>query len=422
MISISLSTSLPMLSIFVVPLLALSVVSASAPATRSTSPVVGAWYAGWHATEGLPLSSVSWGKYNTLYYSFATPTSSVDSLSLDGSSGDLLPQFVSDAHSNNVAAHIAIGGWLGSVWFSSSIATSENRTAFVKTVTQFAHKYNVDGIQFDWEYPGKQGAGCNTISVDDTSNFLKFLQELRRNPVGANLTLSAAVSLAPFTDASGSPSADVSGFAQVFDYITLMNYDVWGSWSKHVGPNAPLNDTCASSANRQGSAVSAIKAWTAAGMPVNKIVLGVASYGHSFSVSPSAAFKSGTKTLAAYPAFNALKQPPGDVWDDASSVDVCGVSHGPGGTFRFWGLMDNGFLTKEGTPADGIYYRYDECSQTPYVYNKTSQVMISFDNQQSLAAKGKFIQENGLRGFTMWEAAGDYNDMLLDSIRDAMGC
>jgi chitinase len=293
-----------------------------------------------------------------------------------------------------------------------------------------------------WEYPGRQGAGCNTFSVNDTSNFLKFLQELRQNPVGANLTLSAAVSLAPFTDASGNPSADVSGFAQVLDYITLMDYDVWGSWSTKVGPNTPLNDTCASSVNQQGSAVSAIKAWTAAGIPVNKIVLGVASYGHSFSVSPSAAFESGTKTLAAYPAFNASKQPPGDVWDDTSSVDVCGVSHGPGGTFRLWGLIDNGFLTKEGMPADGIYYRYDECSQTvrfpslityysssadfttfqPYVYNETSQVMISFDNTQSFAAKGKFIQETGLRGFTMWEAGGDYDDMLLDSIRDAIDC
>lgn len=34
-------------------------------------PVAAAWYAGWHATEGFPLSDVSWDKYNTLVYSFA---------------------------------------------------------------------------------------------------------------------------------------------------------------------------------------------------------------------------------------------------------------------------------------------------------------------------------------------------------------
>lgn len=259
--------------------------------------------------------------------------------------------------------------------------------------------------------------------------------------MGAKLTLSAAVSLVPFMDATGHPSADVSGFAKVFDYITLMNYDVWGSWSEHVGPNAPLNDTCASSARQQGSAVSAVKAWTAAGIPVNKIVLGVASYGHSFSVSPSAAFKPGTKNVAPYPVFDASKQPLGDVWDDVGGADVCGVSHGPGGTFRFWGLVDGGFLNKEGKPADGIYHRYDRCSDTvrlpslitycsssadltalqPYLYNETSQVMISYDNPKSFAAKGKFIKEAGLRGFTMWEAGGDYNNMLLDSISEAMG-
>jgi chitinase len=214
--------------------------------------------------------------------------------------------------------------------------------------------------------------------------------------VGANLTLSAAVSLTPFTDASRNPSADISGFVQVFDYIILMNYNIWGSWSEHVGPNTPLNDTCALSVNQQGSAISAIKAWTAAGMPVNQIVLGVASYGHSFSVSPSAAFESGTKALAAYPAFNASKQPLGDTWDDTSTVEVCGMSHGPGGTFRFWGLMDSGFLTDKGMPADGIYYRYDKCSQTvrfpslitycsscadftalqPYLYNETLQITV----------------------------------------------
>jgi len=47
--------------------------------------------------------------------------------------------------------------------------------------------------------------------------------------------------------------------------------------------------------------------------------------------------------------------------------------------------------------------------------------MVSFDNAQSFAAKGKYIKETGLRGFAMWEAGGDYHDILLDSIRCAAG-
>ena len=88
-----------------------------------------------------------------------------------------------------------------------------------------------------------------------------------------------------------------------------MNYDIWGSWSDTVGPNAPLNDTCATV--KAGSAVSAVKAWTDAKFPASQLVLGVAAYGHSFSVDKSAALDS-SNTLTAYPAFNKDNQPLGD--------------------------------------------------------------------------------------------------------------
>jgi chitinase len=179
------------------------------------------------------------------------------------------------------------------------------------------------------------------------------------------LTLSAATGIAPFHDASGNPSKNVSGFAEVLDYIAIMNYDVWGSWSSSVGPNSPLNDTCAAPANQQGSAVSAVEAWAAAGIPVNQIVLGVASYGHSFSVPIYDAFADDSKTnLGAYPKFNSSNQPPGDAGSGTGGVNVCGVYQGPGGTFTLQGLIDGGFLTTDGKPASGIYYRYDDCSKT----------------------------------------------------------
>ena len=145
-----------------------------------------------------------------------------------------------------------------------------------------------------------------------------------------------------------------------------MNYDIWGSWSTSAGPNAPLNDTCApSAAEQQGSAVSAVKAWTDAGFPAEQIVLGVASYGHSFSVSTTNALSSGNSTLALFPAFDAANQPAGDSWDSTTGdTDSCGNPTVVGGIFNFWGLIQNGFLNSDGTPADGIDYVFDECSQT----------------------------------------------------------
>lgn len=38
-----------------------------------------------------------------------------------------------------------------------------------------------------------------------------------------------------------------------------------------------------------------------------------------------------------------------------------------------------------------------------------------------LAAKGQYINSVGLKGFAMWDAAGDYKSILLDSISNAMG-
>ena len=42
-------------------------------------------------------------------------------------------------------------------------------------------------------------------------------------------------------------------------------------------------------------------------------------------------------------------------------------------------------------------------------------------NMFTTAAKGEFIKSLGLRGFAMWELGGDHDDILLDSIRSAVG-
>jgi len=356
-------------------------------------------------------------------YAFATTTPDVNTLAITDQDKQIIPQFVSAAHSHNVTVSISVGGWTGSRWFSTAVGSAKNRTAFVKTLSNFVNTYKFDGIDFDWEYPNHQGVGCNTISSNDTPNFLLLLQQLRSTPSTSKLILSAATSITPFVDTNGSPSASVAGFATALDFIEVMNYDIWGSWSSGVGPNAPLDDSCAAPANQQGSAVSAVAKWTAAGMPVDKIVLGVAGYGHSFSVAPTNAIKNGT--LAAYPEFNAGNQPTGDAWDDPAGPDVCGVQQRVGGNFDYWGLVAAGYLDQQGNPGkdsngNNVDFRFDNCSQTAYLYDTAHSIEISFDNVQAFAAKGQFIKTENLRGFSMWEAGSDYNNTLLDAILDGV--
>jgi chitinase len=142
-----------------------------------------------------------------------------------------------------------------------------------------------------------------------------------------------------------------------------MVYDIWGSWSPSVGPNSPLDDSCAPSP--QGSAKSAVKAWTTAGFPPCKIILGVPSYGHSFFVDRANAYNQATGKIEPYVPFDKSQQPAGDKWDaTAGSVDICGNPTAVGGVFDFWGLINAGFLNREGKAATGIDYTFDSCSQT----------------------------------------------------------
>jgi len=46
--------------------------------------------------------------------------------------------------------------------------------------------------------------------------------------------------------------------------------------------------------------------------------------------------------------------------------------------------------------------------------------MVSYDNAESFAAKGTYIKNTGLMGYAMWEAGGDYNNILIDAIGSAV--
>ncbi|KAK0204193.1 glycoside hydrolase family 18 protein [Desarmillaria ectypa] len=392
--------------------------------TNNTSDfLAAAWYPGW--LENYTPADIPWEKYTQMTFAFATTTFDPSVIALDSLSESRLPDFVANARQNNVSALLSIGGWTGSRGYSPAVATAENRTTFIRAIVNLVNTYNLSGIDFDWEYPNKDGIGCNVVSANDSANFLTFLQELRQDKIGSKLYLSAAVGITPFAGSDGLPMTDVSKFAQYLDHIAIMAYDIWGSWSTTVGPNAPLNDTCAT--NGVGSVVSAVKAWTTAGFPASQIAMGVASYGHSFHVDSSNALAS-NGSLKLSPKFDASRQPAGDsdntttTTTTTQATDICGNPvGGNSGIFNFWGLIDGGFLTENGTAAEGIDYVFDDCSQTPYVYNSTSQVMVSFDDAPSFAAKGRYISQAGLKGFAMWNVAGDSNDILLDAINEALG-
>ena len=57
----------------------------------------------------------------------------------------------------NLKVTVAIGGWNeGSSKYSAMAKDSAERQKFVDSVVQFLQKHNFDGLDLDWEYPGKK--------------------------------------------------------------------------------------------------------------------------------------------------------------------------------------------------------------------------------------------------------------------------
>jgi chitinase len=56
---------------------------------------------------------------------------------------------LTNATAQGVKARVSIGGWTGSRFWSTSVGSAKNRTAFVKTCLDFVKKYDLDGFDIE---------------------------------------------------------------------------------------------------------------------------------------------------------------------------------------------------------------------------------------------------------------------------------
>ncbi|KAG8726871.1 hypothetical protein FRC12_023021, partial [Ceratobasidium sp. 428] len=283
---------------------------------------------------------------------------------------DLLNRLVSAAHLHGSKVKLSVGGWTGSSHFSDAVSNDANRKEFVKNIVSMYHKFNLDGIDLDWEYPGTQGAGNNKVSPSDSAHFLTFLQLLRAQlPNDAKIT--AATQVTPFVGSDGEPMKDISAFAKVLDWILIMNYDVWGA-SSSPGPNAPLRNGCHNSTQPDASAAASIAAWTRAGLPANQITLGLPSYGYVQSSGASRLVqRSSRSTRFRIRKEDSSEEDEGDEQGAGTTgtVRVKGGGEGDdGGQVQFKQLLSEGAvkLTDDGdyVGAGGFSRMWDICSST----------------------------------------------------------
>ena len=121
---------------------------------------------------------------------------------------------------------LSLGGWYFSTGADSfpifrEGVTDMNRELFATRVANFIVHHDLEGVEFNWEYPGVSDIpGIPPGDKGDGDRYLVFL-ELVRNKLPSEKTLAIAAP-ASFWYLKGFPIAKIS---EVVDYIVYMSYD-----------------------------------------------------------------------------------------------------------------------------------------------------------------------------------------------------
>lgn len=317
-------------------------------------------------------------------------------------SGEKLKQLVAQKQNHpHLKVMIACGGW-GADGFSDAAFTVESREKFIKSSVAFIEKYQLDGMDMDWEYPSISGAGTKAMP-DDKRNFTLLMKGLREALDELNRP-----QILTFASAGWKRYYDNVELLEVMKYVDFMNvmtYDQAGGGSRltahhtalgHVSVDGIKNTPLGKAMKKRNedlpegvypwepqSAEKIINFCIEKGVNPKQIVLGAAFYGRGWKGVP--------------PANNGLYQP----------------NKGPISSGTGYGTIHSDFENKKG------FVRYwDEMALAPYLYNSSDSIFITYDDPESVKLKTKFTIDNKLGGIMFWQLGGDTQEEngLLDAI------
>lgn len=275
---------------------------------------------------------------------------------------------------------ISIGGWTWSKNFSDAVLSDTSRQAFAASAVALVRQYKLDGVDIDWEYPTMVGDG-NVHRDVDKQNYTLMFQALRQGldsvekETGRKMLLTAAVG--GFKSFVQHTEMDKVG--ECLDYINLMTYD-------YQRDSMAIHHTNLYGSKKYTSneyAAQAVADFHDAGVPMNKLVMGIAFYGHGANVGDNKQYGLGIGTVKST-----------DRWR------VGGYTH----------IKDS--LVNQ----NGFKYYKDRKAKAPYLYNATTKQFVSFDDEWSVKQKCKFVRKNDMGGVMFWEYSDDRKEYLLDEI------
>ncbi|ACV49028.1 PKD domain-containing protein [Halomicrobium sp. ZPS1] len=396
---------------------------AEAPDPPSDEFKVIGYYPGWKATpeydyypEDIPFDKVTHVQYAFLGVDAdeAVPTIMSDQ------DRENLERFkeLKDGAASDTKITLSIGGWADSTGFSEIAATESNRQSFADRCVEILRKYNLDGIDIDWEHPGSSQGKCQCGSNEDYETHVDLLQALRdtldaaAEEDGKYYELSVANGGSDW-NAGGLRHGDIG---EICDFASIMAYDFTGSWMDVVGQNAPLyGDSHPTENSQYGETYTAqyfveysvdklyagdhgeTGYWPgqweyppAEPAEYDELVLGLPFYGRGFN---------GTEMYGNYSGL------PEGTWHDQLEDGA-----DPTGAFDFGDLEEN----IEG--ADGWTKKRHDPGAVPYIVNEDEETIISYDDEQAIEEKVEFAKERGMQGVMFWELSQDWNQTLLDAI------
>ncbi|XP_034193394.1 putative chitinase 10 isoform X2 [Osmia lignaria lignaria] len=283
---------------------------------------------------------------------------------------------------------LGLGGWEESKdsKYSKLAHNSLERQRFARYAAQYIENHGFDGLDLIWEYPVCWQVNCNRGPASDREAFADLLKDLSATFKPKGLLLSTAVSSSKnVIDVAYS----VPALVQYLDWIGVMSYDYHGYWDSKTGHAAPIYQALNKPTDHLNVNFS-MSYWIEQGVPSNKLVMGVPTYGQSFTLS----------------------REPLTTETPALDVEVSGPGY-PG----------------EFTKSAGILAYYEICNNVRYrgwsavkdpqslvgPYATKGDQWVSYEDVSTVTKKADIIRELNLGGAMIWS-------LDLDDFKNQCSC
>ena len=339
--------------------LAISAASAArSPEDRPPLAVKSAYYPSWITT--LPPSSINTSLFTHIFYAFLAPNNATFKFEVSNSTAASLVGFTSALRYARPPAKalFSVGGEGSGAFFALMAAKPSSRRAFISSCIEVARKFGFDGVDLDWEFPQSpnEASLLGLVMKEFRSAIKKEAQITSRPP----LLLTAAVYFsADFFLAAAPYSYPAASMSRSLDWVNVMSYDYNGAWSNTTGPNSALFDP-----SSDVNTIFGLKSWIRAGMPKEKIVMGLSVYGRTWQLNDPVA-------------------------DNRFGATAIGPGRG-NGVLTFAEV--DGLVNESGAT---VVYDVDTVS----LYTVVGSSWISFDNAFTINTKIGFAQALGIRGY-----------------------